>query len=132
MRLSGPMFEPSEHDFGKSIFGKEGAHYNIYKFSDIKTLKTMFPEAQANELNFVLFSTSGIHGSYITIEDLEKAITDNDPDYEGVYTLTVLIIQPRTVTMRYGNIDITAEDLPYLKKLRETSFDAVKTIGVEA
>lgn len=43
------------------------------------------------------------------------------PAYEVVKRLTVLVIQPRVVRMLYGDIDITAEDVPYLQKLRASS-----------
>lgn len=56
-------------------------------------LREMFPEGKADDLNFVLFSTSGVHGSYCSIEAAEA-----EPDL-GV---TFLIVQPRIVGLRYG------------------------------
>lgn len=35
-------------------------------------LRGMFPDAKADDMNFVLFSTSGVHGTYNTIEEAEK------------------------------------------------------------
>lgn len=84
-------------------------------------LRQMFPEGKADDLNFVLFSTSGVHGSYCTIEDAEA-----EPDL-GV---TFLIVQPRIVGLRYGNCEPrTPEDFAFLKALRASSREAIATIG---
>lgn len=124
--LSGPMFEPSETDLWRSSFRKEGAHYNIFSVNGPESnamhgLRQMFPEGEANELNFVLFSTSGVHGTYTTIEEAE---TEEYP------SVTFLIVHPRIVGMRYGNCEPqTPEDWAFLKKLRETSWAVVQKIG---
>lgn len=79
------------------------------------------PRPVADEMNLCLFSTSGVHGSYCTIEDVEA-----DPELEEV---TVLVIHPRTVTLRYGNVPVNAETAPYLKALRASSLEVVQRIG---
>jgi hypothetical protein len=120
--LSGPAFDPKATDLYESIHGKEGAHYNIFKVRPeraMDALKAMFPEGEANEMNFVLFSTSGVHGSYTTIE--EALAEDGD--------VTFLIVQPRIVCLRYGNVPVTAENVNYLKKLRATSSNKARQIG---
>ncbi len=50
-------------------------HYSIQGDLTLADLKGMFPDAKANEMNFVLFSTSGVHGSYATIEQVEMIQT---------------------------------------------------------
>jgi hypothetical protein len=129
--LSGPMFEPSVGDIWKSVHSKEGAHYNTYGCDDdsgMEALRRMFPDGEANDLNFVLFSTSGIHGSYCTIEDVEQERMNDNLDYEP--HLTFLIVHPRICCLRYGNcIPKTEDDFTYLKKLRASSREAVKEIG---
>jgi len=97
------------------------SHQNISKLETIKDLKTIFPNGEANDLNMVMFSTSGVHGTYSTIEELEEAIKTNDEGYEGEYWLTILVIHPRIVSMQYGSIEITLDDIDYLKKLRASS-----------
>ncbi len=95
------------------------AAYSIDKLEPEKgmaSLRQMFPEAEADDLNFVLFSTSGTHGSYLTIEDVESSLDTDEPE-----RLTVLVVQPRTVRMLYGNIEVTKEDVPFLKALRTSS-----------
>ena len=97
-----------------SVHNSDVVHYNIFKTGDcLDALKEMFPDGETDEMNFVLFSTSGIHGTYQTIEDEEKA--------PGV-GVTFLIVHPRIVTLRYGVVyPETKEDFEYLKKLRKTS-----------
>jgi hypothetical protein len=130
--VSGPMFEKSNDLFRaqRCLYcrrEKEGAHYNHYIITGgIHSLKCLFPEGEANEMNFVLFSTSGVHGSYQTIENIEAEIA---ADEAGPYSLTVLIVQPRICCLRYAEINIAAEDIPYLKQLRASSWLAVQRIG---
>ena len=147
----GAMFERRTSDLWESVHHKDGAHYNIFAVRQdgqrerpevgMAGLRAMFPDGEANDMNFVLFSTSGVHGSYITIEDIEACIAKygdepefSDDDYPDDYcgrSLTFLIVQPRIVCMRYGNARVTAADIPYLKKLRASSIEAVGKIGSE-
>lgn len=146
--LSGPMFEPARHAGMKSVSGKRGAHYNVFYLDSnpadrvdpevgMASLRSLFPEGQADDMNFVLFSTSGVHGTYITIEEIEAALTKygddgpDDPDAVDDWTnrLTVLVVHPRIVCLRCGVVRVRLADLPWLKKLRQTSWDAVRKIG---
>jgi hypothetical protein len=103
-------------------------YYSVHRLrggeGGMEALRQMFPDGEANDLNFVLFSTSGIHGSYCTIEDCEAG---------DVHDLTFLVIQPRIVALRYGNCEPkTPEDFAFLKKLRATSLQAIHaTHGVD-
>jgi hypothetical protein len=129
MNLSGPMFEPQATDVWKSIHRKGGAHYNTFSTATpcdgMRGLRQMFPEGEADDLNFVLFSTSGIHGSYCTIEDVEERWKRGERS-----DLTFLIVHPRIVCLRYGNCEPqTAEDFEFLKKLRDSSWKSVQGIG---
>lgn len=102
------------------------AHYSIDR-KQIRTLddlRAYFPEPVADEMNLCLFSTSGVHGSYCTIEGLES-----EPN-EDLRELTVLVIQPRRVFMAYGTVRVTPESAPYLKALRASSLAAVARIGL--
>lgn len=99
---------------------------SYYATHEIKTaeameyLRKIFPDAQADENNFAIFSTSGVHGSYSTIEDCE--VNPND-------TVTFLILKPRIVQTCYGNCrPETPNDIAFLKKLRETSRAILRSI----
>lgn len=147
--LSGPAFEPVEtelyvaqkcHTCGDQ---KRGLHYNQYQIAKngtVANLRVLFPNGEADDLNFVLFSTSGVHGSYTSIDSIEKSLLaygedftapeeEQYPDDYCLPVLTVLVVHPRVVCLRYGNITVTLADIPYLKKLRASSWEAVKSIG---
>lgn len=100
------------------------SHYSIdrQQIRSLDELRAYFPEPVADEMNFCLFSTSGVHGSYCTIEDAET-----DPDIGEV---TVLVVQPRRVFMAYGNVPVNAETAPYLKALRASSLAVLQSIGL--
>lgn len=143
--LSGPMFEPANSVVWRSCFGKDGAHYNVFSAArgvdlDVGTLRRFFPDGEADEMNFVLFSTSGVHGTYRTIEDAEARIPlwregkpdPEDPDGEAPSQpdVTFLLVHPRIVCLRYGNVLVSSqEDIDFLKKLRASSWAAVQKIG---
>jgi hypothetical protein len=107
-------------------------HYSIYKLTGdgMEALKFLFPEGKANGKNLVLFSTSGVHGSYTEIEEVEEFLSGKvqyeDPDDCPRY-VTFLVIQPRLVCMRYGNVKPrTMDDIAFLKRLRDSSMKALK------
>jgi len=114
-------------------------HYGVFSIGKaidgMAYLRRIFPDDEANYLNFVLFSTSGVHGSYITIEEIERGmlkygedyVPDDDwPDDWNGRELTILLVQPRVVCLRYGNVLVESmDDINWLKRLRKSSFDAI-------
>lgn len=140
------MFEPAETEFSKSIFKKPGGHYNIHStegLDGMKFLRQWFPDGNACEYAFAVFSTSGVHGSYTTIEQIEASLAkygddasflENDDDemwpedYHGC-ELTFLVVEPRIVKTTYGNATVTLADIPFLKALRASSWLAVRNLG---
>ena len=141
--LGGPMFEPQKDSFRRSVFGKEGGHYNIFAthspMDALAFLRQLFPTGdEPNEMNLVLFSTSGVHGMYTTIEQAEADILkcgetprqDEDEEEYHPREITFLLIQPRVVGMTYGNVACkTLEDAAYLRRLRAASWRASQRIG---
>jgi hypothetical protein len=112
------------------------AHYSIQELGadpdeSREMLRGFFPDGEANDLNFVLFSTSGVHGTYLTIEDIEKDLAEPEEDRAGL-TLTTLVVQPRLVCLRYGNIRVHPDDIEWLKRLRASSLAAAAKIGTDA
>ena len=108
----------------------EGVSYSVLRLTGngMQALREMFPDAEANELNAVLFSTSGVHGHYCTIEEVEEDMQRSERD--GPRDVTFLVIQPRIVCLRYGScVPQTADDIAFLKKLRASSAKAVAAIG---
>ena len=135
--VSGPMFEPASSPTWKSVTNKPGWHYNVFGVThpDIAMdgLRELFDGGTADELNVCLFSTSGVHGSYRTIEDADAIMARGNVDEEGnptVPKVTFLVVHPRLVTLRHGNcVPKNAEDIAFLKQLRQTSWDALAGIG---
>jgi hypothetical protein len=135
--LSGPMFEGAKNGPWESVHRKDGGHYNNYGCSDrdgMRALREFFPKGEANEFNVCLFSTSGVHGTYTTIEAAEEEWSlqplDEDDERPSPPQVTFLIVQPRICTVRHGNcIPESQEDFDYLKKLRQSSWGELQKIG---
>ncbi len=77
-----------------------GAHYSVFRlaspYDGMAALRELFQEAKADDLNFCIFSTSGVHGHYCTIEQCEAG---------EVNDVTFLVVHPLMVTLRYGNVE---------------------------
>lgn len=104
-----------------------GAHYSIFKIKPeegMALLRSLFPKGYVDDMNFVIFSTSGVHGSYTTIEDAAA-----EPDEDGKRRVTVLIVHPRLVCLKYGHIEFELSDVPFLRKLRKASQKVMAEIG---
>ena len=71
-------------------------------------------------MNWLILSTSGIHGSYTTLDTLEN---DNGLDEDSLWkndiaTITAMIIQPRRCCIAYeGEMEIKRSDIPYLRTI---------------
>ena len=111
----------------------ESAHYSVMCLADpmggMEGLRAMFPDGVADKLNFVLFSTSGVHGTYNTIDEAEMYLLGKDGG-EGISEVTFVIVHPRLVSMRYGVCNPkNQDDIDYLKKLRGSSQKIITGIG---
>jgi hypothetical protein len=115
----------------------KGIHYSVmgvkHGVGGMTALRQIFPDAEADEMNVVLFSTSGIHGTYTSIEEAERVINGILKPEDGYSSeVTFLIIHPRLVTLRYGICNPkNQEDINYLKKLRVNSQAVLSKIGFE-
>lgn len=108
----------------------------------MKALRECFPDGEANEFNLVLFSTSGVHGTYQTIEGAQEEVKasklaawrkqyeDEGNDIKYIGGVTFVILHPRQVCVRYGNCyPRTDDDFAFLKKLRRSSKKVFAKIG---
>lgn len=146
--LGGPAFFPADMGWRRSSLGREGGHYNIYAachdpLASIVGLRAWFDsDKSVNEMNFILFSTSGVHGCYTTIDEIEASMktypngppaVGDDEDLPGDYTtpeITFLIVQPRLVGMTYGTATIRdADDVAWVRRMQELTAKAVAAIG---
>lgn len=113
----------------------DSGYYSVAYWDEEETatqmLRELFEESPPNELNFILFSTSGVHGSYNTIEAAEKSLDLKLDDDDRCTAVTFEIIMPRIVSIKYGNCVVhSKKDVEFLKKLRSQSQDAIKKIGM--
>jgi hypothetical protein len=99
------------------------SHYTITEIGTMAELQEMFPTGEADGLNWCFLSTSGVHGSYATLDTIEGP--PEDDGYEWPYEITVLAVAPRMVRCRYGHIAITPEDVPWLRRLVSSTLEAV-------
>lgn len=109
----------------------DNPYYSVLSLTGdgMEALRQLFPEGEADELNAVLFSTSGVHGTYCLIEAVEEDM--QRAEREGPRYVTFVVIQPRIVCMRYGCAEPrTPDDIAFLKKLRASSLRALATVGV--
>lgn len=143
--ISGPAFERPDTEYWKSITGKMGAHYNTYALTDpelgIPALKELFGKDECDDLNFLLLGTSGVHGSYTKLNELEESTKkygfgrwtdeENDPPDDRHYSpeITFVVVQPRLVCIRFGNALLRSqEDIDWLRKVARTVTPAVESI----
>ncbi len=138
-------WEPVFHAPNDYISPGSGPISCAFKCADnaysMEALRELFPmgSSSVDEMNMVLFSTSGIHGSYMIIEEYEKELWERKRlgdkfDYEEhgeeLEGITFLMIQPRLVIMRYGLVfPEDKEDFEFLKRLRKASWEAFSKIG---
>ena len=76
---------------------KDFAHYSVMSklrhVDGMSALRDLFPDGKANELNLVLFSTSGAHGTYNTIEEAERKIRGDESE-DLITEVTFLVVHP--------------------------------------
>jgi hypothetical protein len=99
-------------------------------------LKELFPDAEADTDNFALFSTAGTFGSRTTIEEIENSLLQYGANYDGCEPadwfpphLTVVVMKPRLLMLQYGVVQVSLDNIDYMKRLRQSSHEAIAKIG---
>lgn len=108
-------------------------HYEIETLKSITEVRQIMPNPDdpnydwMYELNWLFLSTSGVHGTYITLDEIEETwdLDEEDDANYGRY-ITILIVHPRICVIRYGNLEIQKNDIPYLRECVEKTIKAVK------
>jgi hypothetical protein len=100
----------------------ETGYYTVRRLHTMADLRRTLPATgQADARNWGFLSTSGVHGSYATLDEIEAQIAERDTPP----TITVLVLKPRTCTLLYGDIEISLADIPYLRELVRTTLHQV-------
>jgi hypothetical protein len=123
----------------------DSAYYSIYKASEDEAWEVLhgifddvsekFDRIPDFTLNWLFLSTSGIHGTYTTLDILrnERLYPDEldpaDYDYEEPCTLvTFLIVSPRICRIIYGNVMVsTEEEDQWLRDKVQKTLEGIKT-----
>ena len=108
------------------LHGNYVAHYNVAELDNIQQVKDIFVDG-TDEMNWLFLSTSGVHGSYTTLDELEKFWDEpeDSENYHGHY-ITILVYHPRMVCSKYGDIEISREDIPWLRQMVTLTIEAIK------
>lgn len=88
-------------------------HYSVGALKSLDDLRRLLPDGTDYTLNWLVLSTSGVHGTYGTLDGWEPP-NSGDIDDTGDH-ITVLLIQPRMVRVWYGYISVSSEDIPWLR-----------------
>ena len=93
---------------------RRGTHYENIAIDSFAAVEGVFGsddhDGELYEGNWLFLGTSGVHGTYAHPNDPD--FWDPDVDGEGKPLppmVTVLIVFPRIVSMRYGHIKVTRE-----------------------
>lgn len=95
-------------------------HYTIGEIENMAHLRANFGSKTDYELNWLFCGTSGIHGSYRTLDDLED---------EDIFpaSLTVLIVRPRVCVLLCGLIEVDKVDIPFIRNVVSDTLDAIES-----
>ena len=124
------IHKPGPHNTPQWIKGK-GGHYSVNRFMSDEGIRH-YLTFDVNDMNFWIFSTSGIHGSWMTLEEVITYEPDEDDDEEYDPELTVMFCQPRMVCFTYGNIAVKKDDhelIALLKRRRDESRAVMMQLG---
>jgi hypothetical protein len=94
-------------------------YYATYEIEGMDHVRELVPHA--DDLNWLFVGTSGVHGSYTTCDEAL-----NDYEDEGEAFLTILVVQPRMVRTFYGHLEVTQDDIEWL---REREAETVRAIA---
>ena len=100
-------------------------HYRVIKIDGTPdqqwdTIKNIFADGP-DDMNWVIGSTSGIHGTYNSLDSIEKDWDEAaaHPRHENHHQryFTLLVIHPRMVCLVYGHIFMrTLEDVKWMRQ----------------
>ena len=104
--------------------------YETIEIRSVQEIKELFPNGIADERNWIFLSTGGAHGSFNTIEDAEYIIrgedTDEEPLPNGKTLITVLIVHTKTCVLRWGEVQVSMDDLTYLRRLVRSTIENIQ------
>jgi hypothetical protein len=97
-------------------------HYKTIPFKKISEVHQIFAKGINWDNNWCFVGTSGVHGSYTKLDDIEEEIKE-----EGNAYVTILVIHPRLCVMKYGELVVTQEDVDRLRSYVDNTIDAIRS-----
>ena len=108
-----------------------GGHYSINSIASEHAwewLRSKFPDGKAKDTCWLILSTSGVHGTYATLEDvIDQFESPPDDEEDKIDEITFVCVEPRLIRVCYGNVPVrTREEADWLCLLVEDSLAAVR------
>jgi len=101
--------------------------YEVIK--ELTNFREVLAALNDDEDAFLLLSTGGWHGTKRTLDDCERILKNEDPDWlPGGASVTVLIINPDKVYVRWGDIKI--KDMNQVNELRKRQTESIDRISI--
>lgn len=106
------------------------AYYDMeearWTFEELAAFFEAGSSGKPDQLNWLFLSTSGVHGSYVTLDDLEKEWGKAEHQ-----EITMILVCPRIVHMKWGTLSIKREHIPLLREWVAASLEAVRDSQIE-
>lgn len=85
-------------------------------------------------MNWVFFSTSGVHGSYGNLDDEEvetarkthEEYAEDEAFNEDLFTITATIYKPRMITVVYGEALFRRDEIPWLRTVVARTLEGMR------
>lgn len=103
----------------------------VYEFQEIRSIREIreiFPNGIADQYNWIFLSQKCFHGTGEKLDEIERILLGQGKakPIDGKYwSITVLIICPRTTVVKWGFIDITIDDVEYLRGLVRSTLEII-------
>lgn len=104
-------------------------NYEFQEIRNIKEIREIFPNGVADKNNWIFLSQKCFHGTDETLDEIERILLGQGKarPLDGKYwTVTVLILCPRLTTVKWGYVDITINDIEFLRGLVRSTLEVVR------
>lgn len=101
------------------------------EITNLRELKELWSDEQEK---WLLLSTGGHHGTYLTLDDIESILRGESAfseEVNGKYWITILLIYPSSMrhlefNIRWGDIPIDLEEVQWLRERVRESLLAIE------
>ena len=105
-------------------------YYKIIGGLNMDIIRSVFGHELDYEMNWLILSTSGVHGTYTSLDNLESDPSQWDED--GYAMITAMIFQPRIIRVIFnGDLKITRDDIPYMREVCKKTLEGMNLVMSE-